>query len=301
MELAYSIAVVIPTYNRKNLLQLLLDQLGRQETGPFSLEIVVIVDGSTDGTLDLLCERYPTVHVVVGSGNWWFTKSVNEGIRYVRHHLTSSHILIMNDDSYVDPDYLRKLVAAHQRGGEGGILGSLSVTYEQPARITFGGTRQTIRWSMQTINYLEPFEPYEPGRYSGLHPTECLNGRGTLVPVPVFDRIGLLDERRFPQYGSDDDLALTAKAAGVPVLISWDAVVYDRVSLTAAGTAYLKPPFAIFIKSFFNLYSINSIHKTIHFYRKHGLPVLWPLSVGLFVVATFRAYLWKYRRLNTAQ
>ncbi|GAB3335049.1 hypothetical protein GCM10027299_43740 [Larkinella ripae] len=298
MNFTYSMAVVIPTYNRKTYLELLLNQLFQQQTGPFSLEIVVVVDGSTDGTVALLQQDYPRVHVVRGPGNWWFTKSVNQGIGFAQTHLSCDHVLILNDDSYVEPDYVRNLVQAQHRAGKNAIVGSLSVTYEQPARITFGGTRKTILWSMKTVNYLESFAPFQRERFSGNYPTQALNGRGTLIPFSVFDQIGLLDERRFPQYGSDDDLALTALAAGIPVFISWDAVVYDRVSLTAAGTAYLKPAFPVFFKSFFNRYSVNSIQKTIHFYRKHGLPLLWPLSVGIFVVATWRAYFWKYRNLD---
>ncbi|WP_234734039.1 glycosyltransferase family 2 protein [Tellurirhabdus bombi] len=298
MQTPYSIAVIIPTFNRKRLLQTLLDQLLQQQAGAFLLEIIVVVDGSTDGTTDLLQQQFPTVHTIQGSGNWWFTRCVNEGIRFAQARLKSSFVLILNDDSEIAPDYLLKLTQAHAQVAPDAIMGSLSVSLEQPHRITFSGTKKTVRWLMKTIPYTPPFEAYEAALFSGHYPTESLNGRGTLVPMSVFDRIGLLDERRFPQYGSDDDLALTATKAGIPVYISWDAVVFDPVSLTAAGTVYLKPSLSVFLNSFFSLYSVNSLRKTVYFYQKHGLPVVWPFGVLLSIVATWRAYLWKYRRLK---
>ncbi|WP_164851261.1 glycosyltransferase family 2 protein [Larkinella soli] len=294
----FPIAVVIPTFNRKECLADLLHQLFGQQPGDFTLEIVVVVDGSSDGTREMLETDFPGVQVVQGPGNWWFTRSVNEGIRSIRSRRTSTYVLILNDDSVVEPDYLRQLTRAQAEAGPEAIVGSLSVTEESPRRITFGGTKRTLRWLMKTIDYVTPFEPYVPGRLTGLHPTQSLNGRGTLVPVAVFDRIGLLDERRFPQYGSDDDLALTALRAGIPVYISWDAVVFDRVRLTAAGTPYLHPSLSVFLNSFFNRYSVNSIRKTVFFYRKHGLPLVWPLGVALSVAATWRAWFWKYRHIR---
>ncbi len=292
----HSLAVVIPTFNRKTYLRTLLDQLLRQEGSDFRLSVVVVVDGSTDGTDELLRTEFPAVHVVPGTGQWWFTRCVNEGIRFARQHLSVDQILVMNDDSELDTSYVSTLLRCYREAGPRSVLGSLSVTRDAPARVTFSGNPRTLRWLMKQDPYVPFMTPYRPAQFTGLHPTQTLNGRGMLLPVAVLDEIGLFDERRFPQYGSDDDMALRAVTAGIPTYVAWEAVVYDHTGMTSAGTVYLRPPLKTFLKSFFNPYSVNSLTKTFHFYRKHGLPLLWPVGFALSLVATVRAYAWKYRR-----
>ena len=71
------IAAIIPTFNRKDYLKVLLSQLQNQNKERFTLEIIVVVDGSTDGTLEMLENEFPEVHIVKGTGDWWYTKSMN--------------------------------------------------------------------------------------------------------------------------------------------------------------------------------------------------------------------------------
>ena len=72
------LSIVIPTFNRKQPLSILLNQFKGQKITGIEYKIVVVVDGSTDGTLEMLSSEFPEVFVVKGSGNWWFTKSMNE-------------------------------------------------------------------------------------------------------------------------------------------------------------------------------------------------------------------------------
>jgi len=78
----HKIVAVIPTYNRKNHLRVILNQLLNQKSlGIYLLDIVVVVDGSTDGTIEMLANEFSKVHMITGSGNWWYTKSMNIGFR----------------------------------------------------------------------------------------------------------------------------------------------------------------------------------------------------------------------------
>ena len=92
------IAAIIPTFNRKKKLSIILKQLQAQVfQKKIFLEIVVVIDGSSDGTLEMIKTQYPTVHVVLGNGNWWYTKSMNKGFQYAQK-LSPDFILTINDD-----------------------------------------------------------------------------------------------------------------------------------------------------------------------------------------------------------
>jgi GT2 family glycosyltransferase len=59
-------------------------------------------------------------------------------------------------------------------------------------------------------------------------------GRGALIPLAVFRKVGLYDRKRLPHYGADYDLTLRARRAGFKVYISFDAKLYSHVEKTGA-------------------------------------------------------------------
>ncbi|HZG23054.1 MAG TPA: glycosyltransferase, partial [Chitinophagaceae bacterium] len=97
------LAIVIAVHNRKNTTLQCLQQLARQTFQDFS--IIVVDDGSADGTSAAIRQFFPSVTVINGTGNWWWTRSVNEGIRYALDQ-HASHVLLLNDDTYFTSDYL---------------------------------------------------------------------------------------------------------------------------------------------------------------------------------------------------
>ena len=94
----FHVAAVIPTFNRKDKLNVILTQLASQILLPnLMLEIIVCVDGSTDGTNEMIMEKFPSVHIVSGDGTWWYTKSMNMGFKYAQS-LKIDFVLTLNDD-----------------------------------------------------------------------------------------------------------------------------------------------------------------------------------------------------------
>ena len=74
------IYVVIPVHNRKDFTRNCLLSLQKQSFQAF--EVVIVDDGSTDGTAEMLREEFPELPVLKGDGNLWWTASVNMGIKY---------------------------------------------------------------------------------------------------------------------------------------------------------------------------------------------------------------------------
>ena len=262
------IGAIIPTFNRatslKKILGCLQQQVFRQQ--PVDLLPVVVVDGSTDGTLEMLAQEFPAAAIVHGDGNYWYTRSINEGIKAARQ-LGCNFILTLNDDITFPPDYVDTLVSDYFASGPGSVIGSVSLSAGEPCLITFSGVSR-VNLVLKEFNYIPKFSPVKEATLSGLKPSAVLSGRGILYPAEIFDRFGLYDEK-LVQYGSETDFTYTASRNGVPVMISYNARVYENIKLTSAGAVFNNPSVNALVKSFKNKYSINSIQKIRHYSIKH--------------------------------
>ena len=261
------IGAIIPTFNRMASLRAILTCIQAQSyTHPITLIPIVVVDGSTDGTLEMMADQFPTASIVQGDGNWWYTHSINEGIKKARE-LNCNFVLTLNDDLTFNDSYINTIFTDHLAAGPDSVIGSISLSATTPRLITFSGVPNVTR-TLKEYNYLPKFSPVAEENLSGVKPSLVLSGRGILYPISIFDRFGLYDEQ-LVQYSSETDFTYTASANGVPVMISFNARVYENVRLTSAGAVYNNPSLRALFRSFRNKYSINSWHKTRYFATKH--------------------------------
>lgn len=268
MNSPIKIGAVIPTFNRAESLKTILTCLRDQRPGAHMITTIpiVVVDGSTDGTLEMLAAEFPTAAIVHGDGNWWYTRSINEGIKKARRQ-NCNYILTLNDDLTFSSDYIDTIVADHLTAGPDSVIGSISLSATTPRQITFSGVARITR-TLKEYNYLPKFSPISEDNLSGLKPSLVLSGRGILYPMAIFDRFGLYDER-LVQYSSETDFTYTISGHGIPVMISYNARVYENVRLTSDGAIYNNPSLRALLRSIRNKYSINSWYKTRYYAVKH--------------------------------
>lgn len=256
MAAAPRVAVVIPVYNHRERTVRCLESLRNLQYTNHSL--VVVDDGSRDGTAELLAAQYPEVVVLRGHGNLWWAGATNRGVRHALRR-GFDFVLTLNNDTQVEPRFLTYLVDAaltHPRS----IIGSRINFLKQPSRIWALGA--TMRWhNGQLFHLLEQGSDDTTPRLQqpSLRPVETLTGCGTLIPVDCFRETGYYDARRYPQYHADAEFVLRAARCGWQALVHTKAVVWNDAENTAADTttrlveqllsrrsaAYLRPILAI--------------------------------------------------------
>ncbi len=285
--------IIIPVFNRKDITLNCLKLLHNQTYQNF--ETIVVDDGSTDGTEEAIRESYPKTVVIRGNGNWWWTKSVNEGCKYA----LASHafgILLMNDDIEFKKNYLQELIncIAHYPNS---IIGSLSLTVEKPHKIFFSGIKKRNVFTAKISKYHKQFSLYEPDKITGIHSTEVLPGRGVYIPAIVFDKIGFLNEDKMPQYYSDFDFTNRAKRIGFNVLINWDLIVYSYWKETGKGAIYSNLKFMDFLKAFTNKYTHRSLMPVYNYFKAFSPWYILPITLINHHLRVFFSY-FRYKILN---
>lgn len=218
-----SVAVVIPNWNGCDDLPACLDSL-RSQTVP--VEIVVVENGSTDGSAEMLRASYPDVTVLAQPVNLGFAGGVNVGIRYALHR-GHDHIALLNNDAIAEPTWVERLLGEMSRDARVGMVASKFLTIDG-TRIDSTGECYSI-WGLpfprgRGEQRLDAYD--EEGELFGA------SGGSTLYRADMLRDVGLFDEDFFA-YFEDIDLSWRAHLRGWRVRLAPTAVAYHRIGATS--------------------------------------------------------------------
>ena len=289
--MSISVAIVIPTHDRLQTLNILLGQLKTQENIQCRFQIIIIADSDDPLYSEKLIKDHPEIITINGTGNWWFTRSVNEGIKKAQT-LQVSHILILNDDCEIDNDYLHKVTTAVETYPDS-ITGSICFNNEKRNMLIFSGIKE-IKWHRykQVLYHPKFSSPNET--LSGLHPSKALHARGMMIPLSVIDQLGYFDEK-FIQYTSDYEYCYRAIKKNISVYISWDSKVYDNISFTSTSMSHIKKNISSFCLSFFDKRSLNYLPSILRIIMRNTFWMFWPMAFVFFIGGSVRGNFYKLK------
>jgi len=222
-----TVYIIIPVFNRLPFTKECLDSI---KTQTYKNIVTIVVDSdSTDGTYEYIKENYPKVKTIKGKNNWWWTKSMYEGVeKALKSANANDYILEMNNDCFFDKKYISQLMKTSNKHPNK-IIGSLCVKADNPDVVVEAGVK--IKWSKGFVYGLSKSLSSEIGYYKNIDIIENLDalpGKGTLVPAKVFKEIENFNYKRLPHYIADYEFANRAKRAGYDLLLDTKAKVYHH-------------------------------------------------------------------------
>jgi len=221
--------IIIPTHNRAKYLESILSLL-LQQTEKIDL-IIVVNDGSTDNTSQLLKTKFTDVIELEGDGNLWWTGTVNLGIKYVlENHPEIDNIILQNDDVIIREDWIEQLVNIHKEHPYA-LIGCAAVNMDSPDIVSYAG-KSVQPWFAIKNNFQSGLNINEINREEILESFDLI-GRGILIPINVFKKIGLYDSKHFKHRG-DTEFPLRARKAGYKLYVSFKPLVYVDSLCTSA-------------------------------------------------------------------
>jgi GT2 family glycosyltransferase len=279
-------AVIVPVHNRLPFTKRLLSQLRLQD---FSQALVIVVDdGSTDGTADELAEEHPDVVVLRGSGSLWWSGAANVGCRFAIERGARTLLLLNNDNLRVSQNCVAELVRCVATTG--GCASSVAVEEGSPPRMRHAGG--ILKWPTRGILLREAGVLYR--ERPDVVECDWLPGMALAFPTEVFVALAGFDERGFPQYRGDTDFTLRAHALGRPCVVSYACWVSNDPRESGMNF-YSRVSPRSFFDGLFSLRSNYQLRSTIRFTLRYCPPLFVPVYLTMFYMryayATLKTWL----------
>ena len=235
-----SVVVLVLAWNGHDWLPACLRALQAQQFGD-RWAVLVVDNGSTDGSPDLVRTEFPDVALITNGTNLGFAGGNNVGIRALLDGTASGIdfvpdvVVLLNQDTEVAPDWLVNLVAPFEDNEQIGIVGCKLVFPDGTLQHAGG----TIVWPLATGTHHGTGEA-DTGQYDYASAPDYVAAAAVAVHRRVWDTVGLFDEGFTPAYYEDTDLCYRARAAGFGIVYTPHAVVthHENASLQAQSQAH---------------------------------------------------------------
>lgn len=240
------VSVVIPNWNGKRFLKGCLDSLQKQKYQ--SVEVVLVDNGSKDGSIEFIQENYPDVRLFTFEQNTGFSFAVNKGIRESR----GQFVALLNNDTVVDELWLSELIKVMREHPEIGSAGCKMLAYDDHALLDGAGDGYRRGGLPGRIGHRER----DTGRFDLPRYILGACGGAAIYRQELFDAIGYFDDDYFA-YLEDVDFGLRAQNAGYKCYYVPTAIIY-HLGCGTTGSGY--SPLVVRLSSQNNL---NTIVKNI--------------------------------------
>lgn len=220
-----TIFALMPVFNRVEMTKKMLEDLATQVVDE-ALSIIVIDDGSFDGTGEFLKTR-SELTVLKGDGALWWGGAVDAGITHVLSRADDSDwILLINNDTRVQPDFVQSLLDV-ARAHAPAAVGSVLREDVPPHRLLSVGPLINAQ-NVSISDVLSVASRCRQLEAENSVEVDALSGRGALFPVKSLRVVGGMRKSWLPHYLADYELAVRVKKAGWRLLVAFSAVTYSK-------------------------------------------------------------------------
>lgn len=202
-----TVSIIIPVYNQYYYTHLCLWSI-LQNTKDISYEVIIADDCSTDETQTIL-ERIKNICVIRPSQNLRFLKNCNNAAKHTR----GKYILFLNNDTQVQPNWLKPLVDLIEKDNKIGLVGS-QLLYPDGTLQEAGGI---IFQDASGCNYGRNDIPVKE-EYNYVKEVDYISGAAIMIKRDLWEKLRGFDERFAPAYYEDTDLAFQVRQQGLKVV-----------------------------------------------------------------------------------
>jgi len=202
------IYILLPVHNRIEVTRSFISCLARQTYDNYHL--ILIDDGSSDGTAEMVAENIKNLTIITGQGSWWWAGCLQQGFNWLKLRASDNDIvLIMNDDVTFSHDFLGKALSLLE--SYDGML--LPQVYDPKT----GETKETgVEADFNKLIFKTASMPDK---------INCLPTRGLFMRMRIIKMVGDFHPRVLPHYLSDYEYTIRAHRMGVHLQTAHDLLI----------------------------------------------------------------------------
>jgi len=194
--------ILLPVHNRREITKQFINCLKEQTYSNYHL--VVIDDGSTDGTAEMIREEMPNATILKGNGKLWWAGSLQKGFDWLKKNANvDDYVLIINDDIIINDTFLEKGVKLIKKNNS--CLIQAQAYSQQSKQLIDNGT--FANW-----------KDFQFKKLSKLEEVNCLSTRGLIFSFQSWLNIGGFHPYILPHYASDYEFTIRAERKGFKLL-----------------------------------------------------------------------------------
>ena len=235
-----SLAVVVVNWNGRHLLDACLGSVFEQRPAPD--RVIVVDNGSSDGSLAHVRANWPQVAALDAGSNLGFSGGNNLGIRDALQ-AGAEYVLLLNNDAQLLSGALGELLAALQTAGPSVWAAAPKILYRGNPDIIWSAGGRFDWWRGLSID--RGWNERDHGQYDRPELMEFANACCLLVRARIFGEVGFLDDGYF-MYFEDSDLAARAGRSGARVAYRPAARVLHDVQASSGGLSGRASPTALY-------------------------------------------------------
>ena len=250
------VTIIVLNWNRRDLTLQCLRSLDRLQYE--NVTLLVVDNGSRDGSLEAVEAAYPRVQRLALPENSGFARGNNAGLELALK-AGPDWIMFLNNDTEVAPDLVSALVAGAAAFPQGGIFGPKIYYGGQQRRIWYAGGE--VAMPLGRIRH-RGIRTSDHGQYDLPGPTDYVTGACLLIRAQLARTLGGFDTA-YPMYMEDVDLCTRARRLGAGIIYLPAGTLWHHVSSSIGGEASLRK-------------AALKLRSSLLYYRRYARPWHWP-------------------------
>lgn len=208
------------------------------------LKVIAVDNGSTDGTPIKIKEKFPNIEVIEASENLGFGKANNVGMEKAIKE-EADFVFLLNQDAWIEPDTVEKLVNISSKNKEFGIL--------SPIHVNGSGDGLDYNFSMYLAPHRTPnfYSDLFFGKLDQYYISNYVNAAAWLITSSCLNEVGVFNPM-FKQYAEDNEYIDRLHSAGLKIAIITKAIIYhDRNQ--GVGNSNMQESYRLYNQAILNI------------------------------------------------
>lgn len=238
------VSVVILNWNGKDDTLECLKSLGCLTDLKDELEIIVVDNASSDGSVEAISKKFPHVTILENKENLGFSEGNNVGIRHALRN-GADYILLLNNDTVVDQGIVQELIAASKKHNDNAVIGAKIYFFpgrefhksrykkEQLGKV-FWYAGGLIDWD-NVLPTHRGVDEVDTGQYEKMQETDYISGCTLFAPRCVFEKLKGFDKKYFAYY-EDVDFSVRSKQTRFKLVYAPKAIVWHKNAGSSGGS-----------------------------------------------------------------